>query len=532
MKCTTSNQLDNKAFCSACGQVVAAHHETEDNRVLLVKECPKCGLERTVVSTDARRYHEKRELVGYAGEAEKTCHLGCTGCKAHKPPSLVFIDVTNRCNMNCPICLANIPAMGFVFDPPMEYFEKIFAELSKRNPKPKIQLFGGEPTVRKDLIDIIKIAKKKYGLMARVVTNGLKLADKEYCRELVSTGTQIMFSFDGGAPEIYDRTRSHPEALGQKLAALDNLKHFRKSKVTIMCCLGDGVNDKYLKDLIQFCHDGRSYISALDMIPLTATWGPVKVDAKNTTIEDVERIAAEAMPGLEFFPAGAFYQLRNLRETFNLGRITFGGAHPNCEGVSILFSDGEKYNPPARYLKRPFLEFVQELIALDKRMTETLAHSWIARLFGRRGGQIRYAMALTPFALRHVNTREVFGGSAIPHLIRMVWQLMGGKKMKEVLRANTKCHGIMRLMILPFVEPQCVEAARLVDCPSAFAYENPKTAEIQFMPVCAWTIHKNDILRKTAERWASPRHVGGPAGGEAPPRPPAQPRPAAQPASV
>ena len=242
-------------------------------------------------------------MVNYLGEAQKTCNLECTGCKAHKPPSLVFIDVTNRCNMNCPICLANIPAMGFRFDPPMAYFEKIFEVLSKRTPKPKIQLFGGEPTVRKDLIDMIMLAKKKYGLQARIVTNGLRLADEAYCKELVKTGTQIMFSFDGRSPEIYERTRKHPEAVVKKLKGLENLKKFRKSKVTIMCTMGEGVNDKHLADLIDFCHEGRDYISALDMIPLTATWGPESVDAKNTTIEDVERISAAAVPGMEFFPA-------------------------------------------------------------------------------------------------------------------------------------------------------------------------------------------------------------------------------------
>lgn len=499
---TPQKSIANRAICLQCNRVVPARHETDGDRVLLVKECPDCGTQKVVISTNSRRYQEKRDLLGYAGEAMKSCSLECTGCKIHKPPSLVFIDVTNRCNMNCPICLANIPAMGFRFDPPMEYFEKIFAVLAQRTPKPKIQLFGGEPTVRKDLIDIIRIAKKKYGLSARVVTNGLRLADETYCKELVATGTQIMFSFDGRAPEIYERTRKHPEALEQKLQALANLQKFRKSKVTIMCTLGEGVNDAHLADLIQFCHDGRDYIAALDMIPLTASWGPEAVDAKNTTIEDVERIAANALPGLEFFPAGAFYKLQALRQTFDLGRITFGGAHPNCEAVSILLSDGKKYHPATHYLKRPFGEFVKDLMALDGKMVARFERSFIARHFGLRGQRFLYGAALLGFARKHVDTRAVFGGAALPRLAKILWGLMLGKRAKDLLRAHTQCRSIMRLMVLPFVEPQCVEAARLVDCPSAFAYEHPVTSEICFMPVCAWPIHKNGILRETAKRYA------------------------------
>ncbi|NQU42612.1 hypothetical protein HQ520_04960, partial [bacterium] len=133
----------NRAICSKCSQPVTARHEESEGKVYLVKECPDCGDSRIVISSDAGRYREKRELVSYEHEAETTCSLRCDECKSHKTPTLVFIDVTNRCNMNCPICLANIPAMGFRFDPPMAYFEKIFAVLSKLSPKPKIQLFGG-----------------------------------------------------------------------------------------------------------------------------------------------------------------------------------------------------------------------------------------------------------------------------------------------------------------------------------------------------------------------------------------------------
>lgn len=500
--------LQNRAICMKCKKVVPAHHEERDGNVLLLKACPDCGTEEVVVSTNSQRYKEKRELLGYEGECQKTCLLNCTSCSQHKAPSMVFIDTTNRCNMNCPICLANIPAMGFRFDPPMEYFEKIFEVLSKRNPRPKIQLFGGEPTVRQDLIDIIEIAKKKYGLSARVVTNGLRLADEDYCKKLVATGTQIMFSFDGTDEGANDRTRNHSTAIAKKLKALENLKKFRKSKVTIMATVGVDTNGAGLRELIEFCHEGRSFISALDMIPLTATWGPEQVDAKNTTIEDVERLAAEAVPGIEYFSAGAFYKLRVLRETFNLGRITFGGAHPNCEAVTMLVSDGERYQPLTHYMKRPFKEAIQDLIALDAEMDEKLQTSLIAKLFGRRGKQFLYGLKLWGLGRKHLNSQELFGGAALPRVSKIAWGLVRGRKMKDLLRANTKCHNILRTVVLPFVEPVCVESARLVDCPAAFAYEHPQTREIKFMPVCSWPIFKNDILRQTAKQYGDGKTAG------------------------
>jgi len=503
-----ASTLQNRAICSKCGKVVPARHEAQAGRVALVKECPACGVSETLVSTNAARYQEKRELTGYKGDAEKTCGLNCMSCKTHKPPTLVFLDVTNRCNMNCPICLANIPAMGFRFDPPREYFEKIFTKLSQMEPRPKLQLFGGEPTCRDDLIEIIEMARDQYGLEARVVTNGIRLADEEYCKRLLATGCQLMFSFDGRNPAIYERTRKQPRGFERKTQALENVRKHHKSKITLMVCLGEGINDEFLPDLVEYCHEGRDFIAAMDLIPLVATWGPEKVDTRNTTIEDIERIMAAQFPGMAFFPAGVMYKLMTLRQTFDLGRLTFGGAHPNCEAVSAMISDGRKYQPLTKYLQRPLNDVVADLLALDAAMAEKLPQSLMGKLFGVRGRRFVYGWKLYRLARRSLDTRQIFGGNAFPKLVKIAWGLMRGVKMKTLLRANTQAHGILRVIVLPFEERECVEAARLVDCPAAFAYEHPVTKEVQFMPVCAWAIHKNGILRETAQAYGVDHDTG------------------------
>ncbi|MCL5269617.1 MAG: radical SAM protein, partial [bacterium] len=281
--------MKNLGICQNCSKPVPARHEVREGMVYLVKDCPRCGRTEALVSSDAACWQGKRELCGFderKTEQTASCGLGCMDCNHGKTPSLVFLDVTNRCNMNCPICLANVQAMGFRFDPPMAYFEKVFQTLSGMDPRPKIQLFGGEPTVRRDLIDIIKLART-YGLSARVVTNGLRMADEEYCKELLATGTQLMFAFDGRDPGIYRKIRKSARSLETKLKGLANVRKHRKSKITIMCCAGLGVNDDKMDDMIEFCHEGRDYIAALDLIPLVETWGPEAIEAGNTTIDDV-----------------------------------------------------------------------------------------------------------------------------------------------------------------------------------------------------------------------------------------------------
>ncbi len=501
--------IENRGVCSKCDRIVVARHVVRGENVFLQKECPDCGLTEALISCDAERYEAKRKLTGYAGEAQHTCSLDCTHCSSHKQPTLVFIDVTNRCNMNCPICLANIPAMGFRFDPPMEYFERIFARLARMEPRPKIELFGGEPTMRKDLVRMIELARDKYGLAARVVTNGLRLADEKYCNELIGTGTELMFSFDGRHPGAYTETRKHPRALELKLKGLENVARHPQGKVTVMCCVSDA-NEKHMADLVEYCHEKRHCIRALDLIPLSAEWGSGQhLNVKSTTNEGVENIMRREIPGLDFFPAGLLYQFHTLRATFDVGRMTFGGAHPNCELVSMMISDGERYHPVTRYLNGVSLEdLALEVGALDERMGKELPGHLASRLFGRLGRRYVYGRALLRLLLKRVDLREIFGGRAYLKLLRVIFGLVRGRKMKDLLRAHTRCQGILRMIVLPFEEKQCIEAARLADCPAAFPFEDPQTRQVNFMPVCAWPVFKNEVLRQTGKNYGTDSSAG------------------------
>jgi len=489
----------NYSICKSCGTIVPTTHEEQDGKMYLVKQCPSCGVSRALVSTDAERYKQKRELCGYKGEAQTSCSLRCLDCDHGKIPSLVFLDVTNRCNMNCPICLANIPAMGFRFDPSMEYFEKVFKKLGTIEPRPKVQLFGGEPTVRDDLVDIINLAKS-HGISARVVTNGIRLADEEYCRILLETRAQLMFAFDGRDPDIYRRIRKNPKAYELKLKALENIRKFKKSKVTIMCTAGYGVNDQCIGDLIDFCHENRDIVAALDLIPITAHWGPEKVDIQSSTNEDVEKMVEAAKPGTEFFPAGLLYKFNTIKEVFN-ARLTFGGAHPNCESVSLMISDGQKYLPFSKYLKKNQNEALMEAIRLDQELGEKLKHHVLVALSGNTGKKIVCGWVLFKYLRKTVKFEEVFEGSPTIKIGKILLGLALGRKLKDLIRRHSKCQNILRLMVLPFEEKECVESARLVECPAAFAYEHPVTGKIQFMPVCSWTLYKNQILRETAKKY-------------------------------
>jgi len=349
-------QGNNLGLCNKCRARVPAEFFFRENQVWLRKECPSCGVNESLVSTDAQMWQAKRSLWPYAPTEPVACTLNCDRCRADHKPTMVFLDVTNRCNMNCPICIATIRGMGFDFNPPLDYFEKIFSEISHIEPKPVVQLFGGEPTVRNDLLEIIAIGKK-YGFRPHVTTNGIRLADEVYCRKLCESNVPVRFAFDGVQPEIYEKLRHNRAAGEKKLKGLENLSTYSRRKHTIIACAARGINDQYIGDLLQYCHDNRDLISDVGIIPLTENWEEGEFNiASHTTMEDVEKMVQDSIPGggVEFIPAGLSYALRLPRSFFRKNprseTLLLSGVHPNCESMTLLVSDGRTFRGINHYV--------------------------------------------------------------------------------------------------------------------------------------------------------------------------------------
>jgi hypothetical protein len=258
----------NRSFCNKCNKLVNAEAVERDGKVYLVKDCKTCGKTETLISSDAGRYMTKRSL-----DVERQydgCMLKCIGCSKKNEPSFVFIDITNRCNLNCPICINNTPSMGFLFEPPLRYFEKIFDYFAAFKHPPAIQLFGGEPTVRNDLFEIIRTARKR-GLTVRIVTNGIRLADEEFCRKIVKTRSTVLMAYDGNNPETYRVLRGSERMLPKKHEAIRNLQKLGAKKVAFMTCVARGYNDEELGGIIEYCHELRGTVRGIYFLPLAVT---------------------------------------------------------------------------------------------------------------------------------------------------------------------------------------------------------------------------------------------------------------------
>ncbi len=493
----------NLAICSVCRMPVPAGHVIRGGRVYLRKECPGCGPSESVVSTDADTWQRKRDIWQYDEDEGPACSLICTGCGHAHHPAMVFVDVTNRCNMNCPICIANIPAMGFQFEPPLSYFEAVFEALSRMEPRPRVNLFGGEPTVRDDLPEILAAARR-CGLRPRIVTNGLRLADEDYCRKITALKVPLLLSLDGLSADVYERLRRNPGAFEKKMRALENVVKYSKRRNTLMVCVARQINEDHMGRLIRFCHEHGEAFRAMHLIPLTETWEEGEFEADvTTTIEDVERIVDNAYDDgrVEFWPAGLPGRLARVANFTTSAGLTFGGVHPNCESSTYLLSNGEQYRPISDFTNGPLDELLAGLVDAALELEPFLSRLNPDRPAHRALGFLRCAGAIGPSLLGFINWRRLFKGRPVAGPIGVLGLLLRGRKLKDALRAYTCVGRVLRMVVLPFEEYHSVESQRLRDCRAAFAYLDPDSEQLGLVPVCAWSLVKKDIQRRIARKY-------------------------------
>ncbi len=137
---------------------------------------------------------------------------------ADKKPVVVW-NMTKRCNLKCVHCYAKAVDPEGTDAISTEQAKTIIDDLAAYG-APVMLFSGGEPLVRKDLVELAKHATSK-GMRAVISTNGT-LITKEKARELKSVGlSYVGISLDGGE-EIHDKFRKVPGSFKKALEGVAN----------------------------------------------------------------------------------------------------------------------------------------------------------------------------------------------------------------------------------------------------------------------------------------------------------------------
>ena len=126
------------------------------------------------------------------------------------PPETISLFLTFRCNLRCHMCgqwgdagtFKDLPGEQLRSGLSLDEIKGLVDEVSTH--KPTFTLFGGEPTIYKDWIEVVRYIKSK-GMRCNMVTNGMRLA--QAAEEVVKIGMdEIILSLDG-EEEVHDKSR-------------------------------------------------------------------------------------------------------------------------------------------------------------------------------------------------------------------------------------------------------------------------------------------------------------------------------------
>ena len=156
----------------------------------------------------------------------------------------IRLSISDVCNFKCGYCLPD----GYKIDKSdnrtfinTEEIKRLARALSELGVS-KIRLTGGEPTIRKDFFEIIKIIKENTGIKKTVITtNGYKL-DK-IANDIKNSGLDgINISIDSLDPKIFKKITGH-DRLEEILRGIKNLQELNFKNIKINAVLLKGVND-------------------------------------------------------------------------------------------------------------------------------------------------------------------------------------------------------------------------------------------------------------------------------------------------
>ncbi len=292
----------------------------DDGKVKISKTCDTHGFFIDTYTFSNPELYEWAEKYAHPGipienprtETNEGCPYDCGICPNHKSHTVLsIIDVTNRCNLECPICFANAATTGYVYEPSQGEIEKIIGNLSSNTPvpPPALQFSGGEPTIREDLPLLVKSAKDHGFRHVEVNTNGVRLAkDLDFFKELIGAGLDTLYlQFDGLDDGVYEKTRGLP-LLKTKMSVLENARKLGFESIVLVVTLVKGVNDDQLGEIVRFAFENSDIIRCVNVQPVSIT-GRIDTKAReamriNTT--DFMELIQEQTSGLikisDFFP--------------------------------------------------------------------------------------------------------------------------------------------------------------------------------------------------------------------------------------
>ena len=260
-----------KSVCPVCLKRIDAGYVVRKGSVYLDKTCDEHGSFSVPIWDNPIGFLQwKMRVVGEIPSEMGDCPNNCGICENHiQETCCVLLEVTQRCNLECPICFASSEIEDDSEDPSIERIAEWYDMLMEKGGPFNIQLSGGEPTMRDDLPEIIKIGKEKGFTFFQLNTNGLRIANEEgYIEKLKEAGLVTVFlQFDGFSDKANIALRGR-NLVEEKIRAIEQCREAHVGVVLVPTIM-TGANDDEIGELLQFASEQMPIVRGVHFQPIS-----------------------------------------------------------------------------------------------------------------------------------------------------------------------------------------------------------------------------------------------------------------------
>lgn len=475
-----------RSVCPICYRLLLAVIFERDGEVLIRKECPEHGITEDVYWGDSELYHIKAERWDVLGrgvpysniDVKAPCPFTCGLCPIHlSHTALANLVVTNRCDLTCWYCFYYAEAAGYVYEPTLEQIEYMIEQYKKQGVTMAVQITGGEPLIREDIVEIVELLKRKGVKHVQLNTQGIRFIKPdgpELARRLREAGVNTVYlSFDGVTP------RTNPKNHWEIPFIFEAFRKAQMSSVVLVPTVIRNMNAHEVGDIIRFAAMNMDIVRGVNYQPISIT-GLAKRserEALRITIPEVIKLIEEQTDGqisrYAWYPVPCTLTLSRFVEALTGKKQFEMSNHPACGMATYVYVEREK-GMPKRFI--PITEFIdiEGLFEYMNEKTEEL-----------KSGSSKYLVGTKLI----FNLRKFIINEKVPKDLK-IWSILYNILVRRNYDALGELHyKMLYLGMMHFMDLYNYDVARVMRCD--IHYLSP---DGRMIPFCAFNV-LNDIYR-------------------------------------
>ncbi len=355
-------------FCEGTIKKIDAHIIEEDKKIWITKTCNKHGSFKEILFEDINLYKRwmKYKIDGApVSFIRKNLPSNSELYSEHLSyPILTNIMITNRYNTSLFENFFDANITRYVYEPSLNQIRDLMKQIKKEIPfeSRSLQISGGEPTLREDLLEIIRMAKEIGFSHVQIHTNGLKLAESiDFCQQLKDEKIDSIYLHFNGATKI-----TNPLIEAHKKM----IENCNKTNLNIV--LNPVLNDKNLYEagkIVRYAIENSDSIKGVHF-QLFLLHNKIFTDADSKSgrlygyeefLQSIEKEYPNMITRNDFYPYCFIFPISKFVEIVTKEPQTALTAHPACGGSTFIFIVDGNPVPLTRFIDvEGFMQFLTE----------------------------------------------------------------------------------------------------------------------------------------------------------------------------